>query len=322
MHPLGKRTLKKLASSSNDVAGAGYNDFAQRMMAKMGWKEGQGLGKDEQGRSTYVQVKKKDDNAGLGKEDAQRAAVNDQWYFNAFDKALASMGGKKKKKKSIKSDAKISSEEGQNTMSMYDQMFQATGGARMGMRARASQKGKWSRTESNNAGLEAEVSNSNVMVVSPITPGEISHCNGTSDNSCIDEGTGKKDKKRKASAGLTGARKEEDGVEETGVSKKRKRKDIVGAGESLVEGEGKGAAVGKEGSSMSERKKKKAGAKALRKAKRLARKEDREDEVGDGLSVGRDSEYAKGGKGEGEGKGAKKAKRKRKKEGEELQTCG
>lgn len=71
-------------------------------MAKMGWAEGQGLGKDMQGRSTYVQVKKKDDNAGLGKEKAQQNNVNDQWYFNAFDSALANMGGKKKKKKDKK----------------------------------------------------------------------------------------------------------------------------------------------------------------------------------------------------------------------------
>ena len=75
-----------------------YNGFAKGMMAKMGWEEGQGLGKDKQGRATYVQVKKKDDNAGLGKERAQQNNVNDQWYFDAFDSALANMGGKKKKK--------------------------------------------------------------------------------------------------------------------------------------------------------------------------------------------------------------------------------
>lgn len=84
-----------------------YTSFAKTMMAKMGWKEGQGLGKDMQGRSTYVHVKKKDDNAGLGTEKAHQNNVNDQWYFNAFDSALAKTKmGKKKKKKDKKRKAK------------------------------------------------------------------------------------------------------------------------------------------------------------------------------------------------------------------------
>lgn len=33
----------------------------------------------------------------------------------------------------------------------YEDMFKATGGIRLGMRARASQKGKWARTESGEA---------------------------------------------------------------------------------------------------------------------------------------------------------------------------
>lgn len=76
------------------------------MMAKMGWKEGQGLGKDMQGRSTYVHVKKKDDNAGLGTDKAHQNNVNDQWYFDAFDSALAKTKMGKKKRKDKKRKAK------------------------------------------------------------------------------------------------------------------------------------------------------------------------------------------------------------------------
>eukprot|EP00752_Nemacystus_decipiens_P007417 g6631.t1 len=155
---LGKRELKRLASVANDGAGTGYSGFAKGMMAKMGWAEGQGLGKDKQGRSTYVQVKKKDDNAGLGKEKAQQNNVNDQWYFNAFDSALANMGGKKKKKKKDKKTKDTAGEEEQSEEGagcMYNKMFKATGGARMGMRARASQNGKLARTEGGKDGADA-----------------------------------------------------------------------------------------------------------------------------------------------------------------------
>mmetsp|Transcript_38690 Transcript_38690/g.50982 ORF Transcript_38690/g.50982 Transcript_38690/m.50982 type:complete len:218 (+) Transcript_38690:83-736(+) len=40
--------------------------FGFRMLSKMGWKEGKGLGKNEDGQSDYVSVSKKVDNLGLG----------------------------------------------------------------------------------------------------------------------------------------------------------------------------------------------------------------------------------------------------------------
>ncbi|KAI4368062.1 hypothetical protein MLD38_016668 [Melastoma candidum] len=47
------------------VGAGGQMTAAQRMMAKMGWKEGQGLGKQEQGMTTPLMAKKTDRRAGV-----------------------------------------------------------------------------------------------------------------------------------------------------------------------------------------------------------------------------------------------------------------
>ena len=47
------------------------NSFGARMMAKMGWSQGKGLGKAESGINSYLQTKKKSDNLGIGASMAQ-----------------------------------------------------------------------------------------------------------------------------------------------------------------------------------------------------------------------------------------------------------
>ncbi|CAF2044660.1 hypothetical protein BRARA_I02809 [Brassica rapa] len=55
----------KRRSSSPPAETSGQMTAAQRMMAKMGWKQGQGLGKSEQGITTPLVAKKTDRRAGV-----------------------------------------------------------------------------------------------------------------------------------------------------------------------------------------------------------------------------------------------------------------
>ncbi len=138
------------------AAGA-YSAVSRKLMASMGWSEGKGLGKNEQGADKHIEHKKRGDNVGLGADatvEAQfaaglhkgsaKAAFGDQGWVDAFAGALDSMNDRhssKKKKKKAKPAKKDSSQ------NFLDECFAATGGARLGMRAQRSGGGKLRRAE-------------------------------------------------------------------------------------------------------------------------------------------------------------------------------
>ena len=138
------------------AAGA-YSAVSRKLMASMGWSEGKGLGKHEQGADKHIEHKKRGDNVGLGADatvEAQfaaglhkgsaKAAFGDQGWVDAFAGALDAMNEKKKKKKKKKKTKEAKKDSSQNFL---DECFAATGGARLGMRAQRSGGGKLRRAE-------------------------------------------------------------------------------------------------------------------------------------------------------------------------------
>ncbi len=119
--------------------------FAHRILSKMGWKEGEGLGKSKQGIKSFVKVDKRKDGMGLGME---KDIKRDEWHFGAFEAAILSVQHlDMRKKKRKRREQQLTKREVEEDHVMYRKMFSKTGGARLGMRARTTQKGKLERTE-------------------------------------------------------------------------------------------------------------------------------------------------------------------------------
>ena len=137
-----------MGSQMNNLSSSKPSKFALQQMEKMGWKEGQGLGKDSNGITKSISVKKREDNAGLGVEKQVEESLGENWWHDAFSANLKSFASKLDKK----SDKKRKRQRGEDVQEnqaapSYEDLFKATGGKRLGMRARADQPGKIKRTE-------------------------------------------------------------------------------------------------------------------------------------------------------------------------------
>lgn len=128
----------------DNTKGSKISNFAQKQMEKMGWTEGMGLGKQGEGIVKHIVAVKRDENEGLGtKENLEATALPESWWHDGFANALEGFQKPKKKKKNKKDKDVVDPSKAPS----FDELFKATGGARLGMRARADQTGKIKRSE-------------------------------------------------------------------------------------------------------------------------------------------------------------------------------
>ncbi|CAJ1955137.1 unnamed protein product [Cylindrotheca closterium] len=149
----GSKLRSRLTSQVNESASEGVTSkFARRHLEKLGWTEGTGLGKRRSGITTHIKVQKRaDEQGGLGKSVVdENLKIGSEWWKSSTGDVLAKLASNKKKK-SKKKDKKDKKKEkkGKEKKKIFtdEELFQATGGARFGMRQGARQEGKWTRTE-------------------------------------------------------------------------------------------------------------------------------------------------------------------------------
>lgn len=87
--------------SAKKPAGINTGSFAARMMAKMGYKEGQGLGKEGQGRSGVIEVQLRPQGVGLGavREKSQQEKAEERRQASLRGEVLEDSDEEKKRRK-------------------------------------------------------------------------------------------------------------------------------------------------------------------------------------------------------------------------------
>ena len=66
------------------------SDFGAKILEKFGWKEGEGLGKEKNGITEAIQIKRREENMGLGKTKKEQV-WNDKWWEQSYDNILKGM---------------------------------------------------------------------------------------------------------------------------------------------------------------------------------------------------------------------------------------
>jgi len=133
----GSKLRSKMGFGLNEAAAAPTSSFAKKQLEKMGWTEGDGLGKRRQGMSKHIKVKKRADEIGLGHVRTELQEQN-QWWNDGMSSVLARLSGGTKK------------------TATDEDLYKATNGKRFGMRAQRKQTGKWARTETFSKEAEAD----------------------------------------------------------------------------------------------------------------------------------------------------------------------
>ena len=160
---LSRKTKSSLGGLINESVADVSCAFGRRMLAKFGWKEGQGLGKNMDGMKTHIKVKQRADGLGLGAGGEGSSGWEKPEELSAPPaEALAEVARRQKKKDKKRKreaaeeaaaetleravDGKPSKDSSGVVPGLSDgDLFKLCGGAQLGMRARAKQSGKQSR---------------------------------------------------------------------------------------------------------------------------------------------------------------------------------
>jgi Pin2-interacting protein X1 len=238
LHLAGSKLRHRLGGQLNESSAAGCDSaFAKKHLQKLGWKEGEGLGKRRQGMSSHIKVVKRAEGLGLGESTLdpaiQQAVAGQDWWKHSVGDTLAKLAASKNSSSS-KKKKKNKKRDGTEKKRVYtdEELFEATGGARFGMRAQTQQHGKWKRAESNISEKEEDEAKSKVEWDGMSAPVVILTEKPKTANEEEEEESSKKKKKRKASDTTDEEKSSRDEVDRKRRKKEKKRQRKEASSES------------------------------------------------------------------------------------------
>ena len=86
-----KKYYERLASSNGTSSKAVQSKFGIAMLKKMGWSEGKGLGRAENGIVECIQVQRREEGVGLGQEKKDKFRWNDSFWKDIYDSVASKL---------------------------------------------------------------------------------------------------------------------------------------------------------------------------------------------------------------------------------------
>ena len=87
---MSKKFRERILQGSGFSNVAFESEYGMKLMKAMGWTEGTGLGKSASGNVDCLQIKRRDDQLGLGFDKAEKFRWSNNWWENSYNDSIKS----------------------------------------------------------------------------------------------------------------------------------------------------------------------------------------------------------------------------------------